>query len=75
MVLDLEELLVESGLHDAVVVLDNQHVLLVARQCLRDQLSVLNLVAVEAPTEALDVECCLCFINPFTILAFSGHVV
>ena len=72
---NFEELLVESSLHDAIIKLDNQHVLFVARQCLRDQLNILNLITVEAPTEALDVEFGLCFVNLFTILVFSGHIV
>ena len=72
---NLEELLVESGLHDAVVVLDDQRVLLVARQRLRDQLHILNLIAVEAPAKALDVESCLCLVYLFAISGFGGHEV
>ena len=51
---DFKDWFVQRCLHDAVIVLDDEHVLLIATQRLGDQLSVLNLVVIEASTVALD---------------------
>ena len=51
---DFKDWFVQRCLHDAVIVLNDEHVLLIATQRLGDQLSVLNLVVIEASTVSLD---------------------
>ena len=51
---DFEDGLVERSLHDAVIILHDQHVLLVTSQGLCDQLSVLNLIIIEPSTVSFD---------------------
>ena len=43
----LEKVAIKRGLHDTVIKLDDQHVLLFTTQSFRDQLAGLNLVIVE----------------------------
>ena len=43
-----EEITIERGLHNAVIKLDNEHILLVATKAFRDQLACLNLIIIIA---------------------------
>ena len=50
-----EDLLVERGLHDTVVELDDKHVLVETAESLRDELCALNLVIIESTAEPFHI--------------------
>lgn len=54
----LKDLLVQRCLDDAVIELDNQHVIVVTSQRLGNKLRVLNLIIIEASIELILIEIC-----------------
>ena len=69
---DLEDFFVERGLHDAVIELQDKHVLLVTTKLLSNQLSALYFVVVESSTVLF--ECLVVYRDTIAIVVLGWHV-